>query len=293
MTSRRDFLHAAALALTLPSWAEGARVEEPDALFENVSETFISPEWRAAFERVAPNRAGDAAMLQALNARRFKEEAVDRWLTLSAPGVEPFAFEQASALARATNDRLARHIGRSRDGLRGLATIAAGHPNALEEAKRARGLGLSGLSLGLNRGRRLDDPMVELVLAYAASAGLPVYLPASYAPRAGDLPYAAENAAGGAAAESGRHASQLIFSGVLDRHPGLRVILARLGPAAPTVYERLRSVHDLLPPHARPASSVAGYFGDSIRLTNADMGASDLRVARDVLTSAIRVTRSK
>lgn len=287
MTSRRDFLRNSSLALSAMGLASlpGVAGALARSGFDRVSigETFVFPEWLSALAQVAGGSAhsADRAFWDAWQAAVTApstpyQPGVLSLVALPAPGVEPLSVPHARDLARLANDRLAEHV-HGATGKAGLATLAAFDPLAVNEAERAiTRLGLAGLSLGANRGLRLDHRSLWPVYEYAASARVPLYLPAAYSGAAGDAPYRALGSVGvieGAAADAGRHATQLIFGGVLDAFPGLTVVLARMGEGTPYWYGRIRETHASLqeagaPLPRRPTHE---YFNDNILLTTADM----------------------
>ena len=272
--ARRDMLAVSGAALgaavAAPAWPQGT----PGASGP-ISESFVIPEWSAAFADAVSARGdrGDHAMLAAL-ARTPPVPAASGLLTLPAPGIELFEPALALALARLVNDRLASTVQASGGRLGGFATIVAGDPDGVREARRARNNGLEGIALAVNRGWRLDHPDLRAVLTYAAANDVVVYLPARHAPFAGSVPYEARGDAGviaGASADSANHALQLMFGGVLDDHPGLQVVLARLGEAAPYWLAQFAAIHAGC--SAPPRHTPGAYFARSIRLTTADMHA--------------------
>jgi len=287
MTSRRDFLRTSTLALStiglasLPGLAGAFGRPGFDGI--SVGETFVFPEWLSAMAAVArANRhSADGAFWnawQSAGASGFApaQPGVLGLVSLPAPGVEPFAVAQARSLAALANDRLAEWV-HGMPGAAGLATLAALDPLAVVEAERAiTRLGLAGLSLGVNRGMGLDHPSLWPVYEYAASANVPVYLPASYTAIAGDAAYAALGNVGvisGAAADSGRHATQLIFGGVLDAFPRLKVVLSRMGEGTPYWYGRIRETYASLDEAGTslPRRPAHEYFSDNILLTTTGM----------------------
>lgn len=174
------------------------------------------------------------------------------------------------------NDRLAEKV-HGTSGMAGLATLAAFDPLAVKEAERAiTRLGFAGLSLGANRGLRLDHRSLWPVYEYAASARVPIYLPAAYTADAGEAPYRTLGSAGviaGASADSGRHATQLIFGGVLDAFPDLTVVLSRMGEGTPYWYGRINETYDavLEADGNLPQRPAHDYFGANLLLTTTDM----------------------
>lgn len=265
--------------------ADGLEAARPRRL--SISESFVFPEWLAAIDAAAATnpavRAFRTAWQGTANAAPpgGSSHPDVTLLSLPAPGVEMVDADRARLLARLANDRLAETVARSRGRLAGLATLAAFDPEAVDEARRAiTVLGLSGLSLGANRGLRLDHRRLRPVFAFAAAAGVPIYLPASHAPITGDAGYRAEGREGilaGAAQESAAHATQLIFGGVLDAHPGLRVVLSRLGEGTPYWCTRLAETCLALEGAGRPLPRrpALAYFTDNILLTTADMSSPE------------------
>lgn len=296
MASRRAFLGQSLLLLaaagvgTVPGIA-GASIRSgrrPVA----ISESFTFPEWEAAIAEVARSgrNSADAAFHRATRPAMAtlarSVPAVDDALllvSLASPGVEPFEAKQARQLASLANDRLAEFVGSGRGSMAGLATLSAFDAHAVKEAERALGRShMVGISLGANRGMRLDNPSLQPVFEFAASSGVPVYLPASYSSLADDLPYRAIGQGGeimGASAESAAHAFQLIFGGVLDRYPQLRIVLGHMGAGTPYW---VAQINEAYPAHvragragARPAAM--DYFGTNLFLSTAGMGPDALR----------------
>lgn len=286
MTSRRDFIRDSALTLAVAGTValpNGAAANATRTQRTVIAESFVFPEWSRAMQLVASGTRGDAAFWSAFNAasrqvqRRIAtaDDALTL-LSLPAPGVEPFAPTQARALAASANDQLALRVRVNRHRYAGLATVAALDPRGAYEAERAVALGLSGITLGANRGLRLDHRSLWPIYEFAASAQVPIYLPTGYAPLAGDAPYRAVGRAGvlaGAATDSGHHALQLIFGGVLDAFPRLTVVLARLGDALPYWYGRLNDTDAGMRTAGanHPQQSVDHYFEHNLLLTSADM----------------------
>ena len=162
-------------------------------------------------------------------------------LSFSSPGTEGMDnTEDATAMAKQTNDELAKIIKRHPGRYSGFATIAAQDPgNAARELKRAvKDLGLVGVKINSHvQGEYLDDTKFWPIFEMAEKLEVPVYLhPRSPSP---DLikPYLKypilATAVWGFAAETGLHAMRLICSGLFDKYPGLQIILGHLGEGFP------------------------------------------------------------
>ncbi|OBI41999.1 amidohydrolase family protein [Mycobacterium colombiense] len=165
-------------------------------------------------------------------------------LSLAAPGVEQLDPDEAVRMARDSNDQLAAAVQRHPHRLAGFATLPTSAPDqAAEELERAvRGLGFPGAAInGHSRGRYLDDPFFEPVLARAAALDAPIYLhptipPAgviesSYAGFAEPVTFALATVGWGWHINTATHALRMILGGVFDRHPSLQMIIGHMGEA--------------------------------------------------------------
>jgi aminocarboxymuconate-semialdehyde decarboxylase len=161
----------------------------------------------------------------------------------------------ALAIARAVNDGLAEFCTEAPDRLRWLASVPLQHPTAAAgELERAAGHGCVGVEIatGLADGRRLDPPEFEPFWAEAERVGLPVTLHPAYVQRHPGLQgFHFENVLG-FLFETSIAIERLICAGVLDRHPGLELVLVHGGGYFPYQAGRLR--------HAR---TVRGELADS------------------------------
>ena len=149
--------------------------------------------------------------------------------------------ELALALTRTTNEAVAAHCRKAPRQLHGLGTLPLQHPDlAVAELEYAMGdLGLRGVSVSTNvDGRELADPAFDAVWEAAAELGAVVFVHpwgCSLGARLG------RNFLGntvGQPAETTLALSHLIFEGVLDRHPGLRLLAAHGGGYLPTYIGR-------------------------------------------------------
>jgi aminocarboxymuconate-semialdehyde decarboxylase len=137
-------------------------------------------------------------------------------------------------------------------------------PAAAAELRRAHELGLVGVLAGTSVGERmLDEPELEPFFAAAAAAGMPVllhpYLSMAGRPATGlELPGIA-NAVGNPH-ETFLAASRLIVGGVLDRHPGLVVVLVHGGGSLPYQVGRLAHAYAGADGPAHPADAYLGRF---------------------------------
>lgn len=164
-------------------------------------------------------------------------------ITLPAPALEEVADPAlATRLARLANDGLAELVARHPDRFPAfVATVALNDvAGAVAEAERAvRQLGARGLQIHTNvRGRPLDDPDFAPVFAAAHALNVPVWL---HPTRSAAMPdYVAETRSRfemwwcfGWPYETSVAMARLVFSGLFDRHPGLKIITHHLGGMIP------------------------------------------------------------
>jgi len=125
--------------------------------------------------------------------------------------------------------------------LAGLAVLPWQCPTeAAVELQRAVGIGLRGAMAYSNvAGRHVDDPDFEPIFAATASLDVPLLLhpamPLS-APTLGDYGL---SCAVGFLFDSTTAILRLILSGLLDRHPGLKIIVGHAGSLLPQLAGRL------------------------------------------------------
>jgi aminocarboxymuconate-semialdehyde decarboxylase len=156
----------------------------------------------------------------------------------------------ADGVSEAMAELLEPHAGR----FSGLGLVAQGHPSLLVgELQRAHQWGLSGVLIGTDlAGRELDAPELDDFFGTAADLGLVVFVH-PIATTLGDVTgdrITGEQARFGLAmtTETAIGASKLVFGGVLERHPRLRVLLAHGGG---TFFWALTRARQLMPPVER------------------------------------------
>ena len=170
-------------------------------------------------------------------------------LSLTAPGVQIFERERATALARSLNDQLADAVRRHPGHFAGLAAVAPQDPAAAarELERSVRTLGLKGAIINSHtRGEYLDDQKFWPILEAAAALQVPVYIHPTTPPRAMIRPFAERGLAGaifGFGVETGLHMLRLVTSGVFDRFPNLQIVVGHLGEALPYWMFRIDFMH--------------------------------------------------
>ncbi len=164
-------------------------------------------------------------------------------LSIATPPIEVFSSGQDSVdLARAANDGMAALVAKHPDRFPAfVASLPLGDPDAaMRETERAVGeLGARGIQMFSNiNGKPLDRPEYLALFERMAAFGLPVWL---HPFRGADVTdYASESKSlfeiwwtFGWPYETSVAMARLVFSGIFDRHPGLKIITHHLGAMAP------------------------------------------------------------
>ena len=143
--------------------------------------------------------------------------------------------DTARALWREANRATADHCAQAPDRLRGLGLAPLQHPGQLIEAlDNALDVGLLGVEISSHApGRELSDPAYEPLWARAAQTGALLFLHPFGCTLDERLNRWYLSNSVGQLVENAVALSHLIFSGVLDRHPALRVIAAHGGGYLP------------------------------------------------------------
>jgi predicted TIM-barrel fold metal-dependent hydrolase len=213
--------------------------------------------YKEALERVSPKGAQEISGSPPLYDLDHRFRLMDRYqglvqvLTPTSPAIEEVAdTEKAVELARLANDETAELVVKYPD--RFVAAIATLPMNdidaALREAERAiEELDCRGILIYSNvKGKPLDSP--ELLPLYEKMAGydLPIYihphLP-SYFPdygTAGEVAFKfAMSSIFGRPYETTAAMTRLIFGGILEKHPNLKIVTHHCGAMVPYFAERI------------------------------------------------------
>ncbi|MFD1718449.1 amidohydrolase family protein [Georgenia deserti] len=170
-------------------------------------------------------------------------------LALTAPGTQILDAEEGARIARIANDRLAEACAARPDRFSALAAVSYEDPDAaVAELERAVGdLGLKGLILNSHiRGAYLDHPRFAPIVAAVEDLDVPLYLHPTTPPNRMIEPFheaGLDGAVYGFGVETGLHLLRIITSGLLDRHPNLRVVVGHLGEALPFWLNRIDHMH--------------------------------------------------
>lgn len=144
--------------------------------------------------------------------------------------------ETAEKLCRLAGEATAAHCSAAPDRLRGLGLVPLQHPRlAVRALDHALEQGLSGVEISSHApGRELSDPAYEPLWSRAEESGAVLFLHPFGCTLDERLDQWYLSNTVGQPTENAVALSHLIFSGVLDRHPGLKVIAAHGGGYLPT-----------------------------------------------------------
>ncbi len=196
-------------------------------------------------------------------------------ISLSAPGIEQLDPKIGAALSRSANDALSEAIRKYPDRLMGFAALA---PKAPEEAaaelqRTVKDLGFVGWNTHSNFGDAyLDARAYWPILEMAAKLNVPVYLHPTVPaiPSTGTYGFALAGAPFGFGFETALCMMRLIYSGVFDQYPGLKIILGHLGEALPFLFKRIDWAYERpFDPTARPklARKPSEYLKNNVYVT--------------------------
>jgi predicted TIM-barrel fold metal-dependent hydrolase len=172
----------------------------------------------------------------------FKDKNYRQILSLGMPPLEALGTpEQSAELARLGNDGMAELVAKYPDRFAGyVASLPMNDPDAaVKEAERAFKGGANGLQIHSNvNGAPLDEPRFLPVFEVAAQYGKPILLHPS---RGADVPdYKTESKSKyeiwwtfGWPYETSVAMARLVFSGMMDKLPNLKVLAHHMGAMVP------------------------------------------------------------
>jgi 2,3-dihydroxybenzoate decarboxylase len=160
-------------------------------------------------------------------------------LSLTAPGVQVFDAETATALAIDSNDQLTEAIRKHPQRLAGLTAVAPQDPGrAAQEIDRGiNSLGLNGVVINSHtKGEYLDDEKYWEIFEAAEAADAAIYIHPRTPSPAMLQPYVEREldmAILGFGAEVAFHIVAIITAGVFDRFPDLKIVIGHAGEGLP------------------------------------------------------------
>lgn len=193
---------------------------------------------------------GDPLIRKLLDLDEGRLESMDKAgidmqvVSLTSPGVEHFDPAVGTSMAKEANDALHEAVRRHPDRLAGFAALAPKEPEkAADELERAvTRLGFKGWKTHSNYGGEfLDDRKFWPILERAEKLDAPVYLHPAV-PNIPQLTRYGIVSAGppfGFGIEVCITMVRLIYSGVLDRYPRLKILLGHYGEGMPFLMHRI------------------------------------------------------
>ncbi|MFE0719443.1 amidohydrolase family protein [Streptomyces rochei] len=174
----------------------------------------------------------------ALRLASMDAQGIDVQLVSPSPSHYHYWADEATAekVYRLANEATAAHCAQAPDRLRGLGLVPLQHPDHLVRAlDHALEQGLDGVEISSHApGRELSDPAYEPFWSRAAERGAILFLHPFGCTLDERLDRWYLSNTVGQPTENAVALSHLIFSGVLDRHPGLKIIAAHGGGYLPT-----------------------------------------------------------
>ena len=199
-------------------------------------------------------------------------------LSLTDPGIQGIAdTNSAIGLAYKTNEFLAEKISKNPKRFRGFACLPLQDPlsaaKELEHCIRQHGF-VGGLINGQTQGSYLDEEkfypfwkkVEELNVPIYLHPGSPQHMPASYKDQhelAGPL--------WGWTVETGTHALRMVFSGLFDRFPGIKIILGHMGESIPYLLWRLDSRWNIIKHPKNLKKTPSQYIKENFYVTTSGM----------------------
>ncbi|MEV4800238.1 amidohydrolase family protein [Nonomuraea sp. NPDC049421] len=218
----------------------------------------------AALEVSGPMVAARIPLLTDVDARLAAMDAAGVDVQIVSPSPSHYHYwtgeEAAAEVCRLAADGVAAHVAWAPHRLHGLGLVPLHHPSLVVEAlDQALARGLKGVEISSHApGRELSDPAYEPFWARAAETGAVVFLHPFGCTLDERLDRWYLSNIVGQPVENAVALSHLIFSGVLDRHPGLKLLAAHGGGYLPYHLGRSDHGHRVRPDArgcARPPSS--------------------------------------
>lgn len=195
-------------------------------------------------------------------------------LSQTGPGVQAMmSADEAQKEATRANDYLAACIARHPERYRGFAALPMHDPElAAQELRRSvteHGF-VGALVNGHTCGLYYDSEEYDAFWSVLSELAVPLYLHPTNPPATpvglADYPVL-QGATWGWQVETASHALRLLFGGVFDRFPEVRVILGHMGEGLPFIRWRLDSRFAAYPMGIELARAPSSYFGKNLLIT--------------------------
>lgn len=264
-------LHCHALVPSVEALVAGLpqKAAEPDIMLKTMGEAAVAHNNSSMLPIAGPR-------LTRLDQRLADMDAMGVDVQLVSPSPTQYYYwaepELARQIVRQQNEAIAEMCHSHPTRLVGLGTLALQHPAlAAEQLEHAvKHLGLKGVEISTSvNGRELDDPALRDFWARAEALGALVFIhPFGTTLGARTATHYLVNTIG-QPLETTIALSRLIFGGVLDAHPGLKIVAAHGGGYLPTYVGRSDHAHAVRPEAAadtkrRPSEHLKRIWFDSV-----------------------------
>jgi 2,3-dihydroxybenzoate decarboxylase len=253
-----------------------------------LEEHFITPELLQDTQKhdfVTMNKASAADFqtrlldFEDLRIKAMDEAGIDiSVLSLTDPGIQGIAdAHTAIDMARKTNEFLAGKIAKNPKRFRGFACLPLQDPvqaaKELELCVKQYGF-VGGLVNGQTQGSYYDEEKFHPFWKKVEELEIPIYL------HPGSPQHTPENYNGlpelngpiwGWTVETGTHALRLVFSGLFDRYPGVKIILGHMGETLPYLLWRFDSRWNIVLQPIKLKKNPSQYIRDNFYVTTSGM----------------------
>lgn len=174
--------------------------------------------------------------------------------------------EKCLELSKAQNDFIASVVAQYPDRFVGLGTVPLQNSDlAIAEMERAvNELGLIGIEIGSNaNGKTLDDPEIQRFLEAAAKMDVPILVHPWATVGVERMPNHNFMYSIGMPSETALAAGSLIFSGILDKFPKLKICFAHGGGSLPYLLPRIDQAWEVWP-HIRTTERPPSYYAKKL-----------------------------
>jgi len=171
-------------------------------------------------------------------------------LSLSAPNVYFASIEDSIKLAKLTNNIIAKVVEKYANRFMAFASLPLLDVDAsLEEAERAiNELGMNGFIIGSNiGGKNLDDPSLMPLYEKVSKLDVPIFIHPMVPQYSEVMKEYRLVPIIGFEFDISLAAVRLVFSGILEKYPNLKVIVSHLGGAIPYLWERIENGYRAFP----------------------------------------------
>lgn len=199
-------------------------------------------------------------------------------ISLTAPGSEFFPEKEGKEIAVESNDILAREITLNPDRIGAWMSLVPEDPEwSIKEIDRAKGMGLYGwMGVSNINGKYLDDPQYWTILEKIEAEGMPIYIHPNFSPIQSirEFGFCLSGPSLGFTVDVSICLMRMIYRGIFDRFPKLKIVLGHDGEAFPflknridTAYRQKRDTPNVKLCSGRPQHCPSYYLENNVWIT--------------------------